>query len=284
MRLSVDFSGLKEAVRRMGAPPVDLEIDVRRGIDPVGPIIIEIEVDLGEVTPHPSGVLTYQGEQVVLYIQDQGWRIHDVLADGRHGRKVHVADCDTLRQMRHQGRYERYVATNNVSGDFHVTGQDESGDPVEGKARLRVCKNCLRMLDYRKYRSNREEVFEGFEWSEFFDAYSPYFTQMPTRRAGESDGGYTENWDRIAKEYKQACGFTCEICGVKLREHPRLLHVHHNDGVKTNNDKSNLQALCVDCHGKQPGHNHMHVSTADANLIDRLRRRQSLLPWSQFEM
>ena len=186
MRLHVDFSSLEEAARRMGATvPTGLVIDVRRGVGPVDQIDITlpagIELDLADITRDPDGLLSYKGRQVVLYIQDQGWNIGDVLADGRNGRKVHVADCETLRQMQRENRFERYVATNNVSGDFHVTGQDAYGGQVEGEARLRVCKNCLKMLDYRNYRGNPHPVFQAFEWSEFFDTYRASFTRMPKR-------------------------------------------------------------------------------------------------------
>ena len=284
MRLNVDFRALEEAARRMGVVvPVELNIDVRRGIDPVDPIDIKlsqgIEIgDLSNIESDPeSGLLSYKGRQVVLYIQDQHWNIHAVLADGSEGRKVHVADCDTLQEMRLRGRYERYVATNDVSGDFYVTGQDEYGGSVEGKARLRVCKNCLRKLDYRGYTRNRKQVFQAFEWNEFFDTYRPHFTQMPTRRAGVFDGSYAPNWDLVSRRYKEAHDFACENCRVDLAEYPRLLHVHHINGVKTDNASSNLKALCADCHVKEPGHEHMQVSIEDANLIADMRRSQSLL-------
>ncbi len=282
MHLNVDFSHLEEAVRRMGATavPVDLDIDVRRGIDPIDPIdiILEvgIEIDLPDIEIHPTGVLIHQGRQVVLYIQDQWKNIRDVLADGIRGNKVHIADCSTLEEMRRRGRYERYVATNNVSGDFYVTGQDEYGGQVEGTAKLRVCKNCLRRLDYKHYTRNRNQVFQEFEWGEFFDSYRPHFARMPTRQAGVPDGVYTPDWKRASRQYREALKFRCENCGVDLTKHPRLLHVHHINGVKTDDDRSNLKALCADCHGKQPGHEHMRVSNKDANLIADLRRRQNL--------
>ena len=167
--------------------------------------------------------------------------------------------------MRRRGRYERYVATNDVSGNFYVTGQDEYGGRVEGKARLRVCKNCLRMLDYRNYTRNRKQVFQVFEWSEFFDTYRPHFARIPTRRAGMFDGAYAPNWDLVSKRYKEKHAFMCENCHVNLKEHPRLLHVHHINGVKTNDAGSNLKALCANCHGKQPGHGHMRVPIEDAD-------------------
>ena len=284
MRLNVDFRALEETARRMGAAvPEARVIDVRRGTAPVDPIDIELGNgkklrDLSGVRSDPEfGLLSYEGRQVVLYIQDQGWNIHAVLADGSKGKKVHVADCDTLQEMRRQRRYERYVATNDVSGDFYVTGQDEYRRSVEGQAKLRVCKNCLRKLDYMGYTRNREQVFKAFEWSELFDTYRSHFTQMPTRRAGVFDGSYAPGWNLAARGYKEAHDFVCENCRVNLRECRRLLHVHHLNGVKTDNVWSNLKALCANCHVEQPGHEHMRVSTEDANLIADMRRRQSLL-------
>ena len=120
-------------------------------------------------------------------------------------------------------------------------------------------------------------VFRTFEWSEFFDTYRPHFTQMPTRRAGVFDGSYAPDWELVSRRYKEAHDFACENCHVDLTECPRLLHVHHINGVKTDNASSNLKALCADCHVKQPGHEHMRVSIEDANLIADMRRRQSLL-------
>lgn len=283
MRLIVDFRTLEDAVRRMGAAsmPVDLDIDVRRGIARLDPIDIELQDgipidDLTEIVPSPVGVLTLGRQQIALHIQDHSKSVRHVLSHGASGRKVHVADCATLRGMKRRGRYERYVVTKNPSGAFFVTGLDEYGRRIEGSARLRVCKNCLWRLNYRNYVRNQRQVFREFEWSEFFDSYRPHFERLPTRRAGAFDGGYTPDWKRVSGRYKRDRDFKCEQCRVDLsqkRHHP-LLHVHHIDGVKTNNDWSNLRALCAVCHGDQLGHKHMHVSTEHTAVIARIRRRQ----------
>jgi 5-methylcytosine-specific restriction endonuclease McrA len=42
-------------------------------------------------------------------------------------------------------------------------------------------------------------------------------------------------------------GDRCERCGF-IPLHPRQLDVHHLDGNKANNDLSNLQTLCANCH------------------------------------
>ena len=96
------------------------------------------------------------------------------------------------------------------------------------------------------------------------------------RRAGEFDAQYTPDWREVSARYKTRVGFTCEICSVDLKDDRDLLHVHHVDGVKTNNRPSNLQALCADCHRKQPDHGRMRVSHADTQRIATLRRKQNL--------
>ena len=282
MRLNVDFRALEGAASRMGSAPVRLNIDVRRGLDPVDPIDIElksgIEIDdLASIQSDPrSGLLSYEGRQVVLYIQDQGWGVREVMETGSKGTKVHVADCSTLKEMRYQGRYERYVATNDVGGNFYVTGEQDYAERVEGRAKLRVCKNCLSQLNYRGYKRNRYQVFQAFKWSEFFEEYNSHFARMPARRAGEFDGAYAPSWAAVSGQYRQERDFICEKCGLDLKEEPRLLHVHHMNGVKTDNRRWNLRALCIDCHRKQPGHQHMRVVGEDIDRVKSLRWRQGL--------
>lgn len=280
MRIDVDFSHLWNAVRHMGADTVEVDFDVTRKITAVDPIDVRLEmgeeVDLSAIDTD-DGLLSYEGRQVLLYIQDHGRNVQDALEDGSKGRKFHVAYCRTLEEMHDKGRYERYVATNDLSGTYYITGVHwERGTSVEGNTSLEVCKNCLTKLNCQGYRHNRAKVFSAFDLEAFFDTYSSFFPRMPMRRAGDFDGQYTGDWEDVAKRYKTVVGFTCEKCNVHLRDHGHLLHVHHVDGIKTNNLRSNLKALCADCHRKQPDHGRMHVSHADARLIAALRRKQNL--------
>lgn len=280
--IDVDLTGLQRALQKMGATPVDFS--VRSQAVPIDPIDKELETgivlpDLSEVDT-TKGLLNYKGRQILLYIQDQGSQIEQVLQDGSTGRKFHIADCNTLKEMRERGRFERYVVAQNLEGNFPVSGTDwRTGRLIEGQARLWVCKNCLKFLNYQgASHGNRDAIARRFDISEFFSTYSSFFPYLPRRRAGQTkDEGYTEDWSRIAGAYKADKGFKCESCGVELSTHKGLLHVHHKNGVKGDNSHANLQTLCVSCHREQPSHEHLFVRHKDARAITRLRVEQGIV-------
>ena len=282
MYLNVDFERLYAAVRRMGADSVDPDLVVRRGVTKIDPIDIQleegIEVDLSEVGVTDNGLFIYRGRQVLLYIQDHGRRVQDALDDGDSGRRFHVAYCRTLEDMRSKGRYERYVATNDLSGEFYIAGYDyDSREPINGKTRLKVCKNCLSKLNYRRAGRTRDQIVAEFDLEAFFDTYKSFFPHMPRRRAGQFDGQYTADWGGVARRYKETKNFTCESCHLDLRNALSLLHVHHINGVKTNNSPSNLKALCIQCHSQQPDHQHITISDENTRRIAELRWEQGWL-------
>jgi hypothetical protein len=95
MILNVDFGALDDALRRMGAKPV--EPLPPEPVQPIDPIDIELEKGvvlptLKDVETH-NGLLSYKGRQILLYIQDHGGKAQDALDDGQKGNKFHFADC-----------------------------------------------------------------------------------------------------------------------------------------------------------------------------------------------
>ncbi|MEE2749305.1 MAG: HNH endonuclease signature motif containing protein, partial [Pseudomonadota bacterium] len=203
--------------------------------------------------------------------------------EGRsEGNKFHVADCQKLDEMRSNNRFGRYKATYNVSGKFEIFGTNGyRGEDISGEAELHVCKFCLGYLNYRGYKdsaqANRKSVYDNFVIGEFLSKYSTLFRSMPKREALVDMAGYADNWKDISRDLRDSRNWTCECCGVNLRNTPALLHTHHINGVKRDNRPENLKALCIDCHRKQPQHDYMRVTHAQMQMINRLRKEQSLL-------
>lgn len=287
MKLKVDFTELEAAVRKMGAAPVTF--DVQRQLLPTSRIAIEleagIEISSWDEVDTRSGLLAYQGHQILLYIQDHGTGVAAALADPTAGRKFHVTDCRTLQQMRDDGRWDRFVVTNKLDGSFLISGYDrETGQELEGYAALRVCKNCLSALRYKGAvdSTSRGRLADAFNLGEFFSTYSSFFKYLPSRHAGEPSG-YTDDWGAVAARVKVSRHYRCEQCGVVLDQYRKWLHVHHVNGVKADNRESNLRVLCVSCHRQQPKHERLFVPHQATKLINRLRREQAVASPSDWD-
>lgn len=285
MKLDVSFAELIACAERMGSFVPDFEIEVALDdsfeVDTSLSSTAGLEISLEDLETE-QGLLGYRGRQVLLFIPDHGSRAGNVFEGRSEGNKFHVADCQKLDDMRSMDRFGRYKATYNVSGMFEIFGTNGyRGEEVSGEAELHVCKFCLGYLNYRGYKSSakagRDSVYNSFDIGEFLSKYSTLFRSMPKREALVDMAGYADNWKDISRDLRDSRNWTCECCGVNLRNTPALLHTHHINGVKRDNRQENLKALCIDCHRKQPQHDYMRVTHAQMQMINRLRKEQSLL-------
>lgn len=282
MKLHWDFSALHTIALTLGASAVPFHLNRASQIDAIEALLVQgISIDLSQVGS-TAGLLTYEGRQVLLYIPDQGSNITNLLkGDKSAGKRFHVAECETLISMRENHRFERYIATTDVSGKFKVHGLDLSRRAMDGQAALHVCINCLKHLNYQQaqVQGPASRVRDEFNLFEFFGTYSSCFTFLPKRtQADTGSSTYTEDWPIISRNLRLHQNWTCSACHVNLAEHRHLLHVHHVDGVKNNNRSANLKVLCAACHKNQPLHEHMIVSLADRKTINTLRVKQELVP------
>ncbi|MFD1383511.1 HNH endonuclease [Rhodanobacter aciditrophus] len=285
MKLDVDFSLLEQAVVTMGAETVEIQLDDE--IIPIEPIDKQldegIEVNFEDID-FVTGLASYQGRQVLLYIKDHSYgnKFHSALQEGAKGNKFHIADCKTLEKMRRNGRFDRYVVTNKVDGIFKISGHDKrTNEQIEGEANLNVCQDCLENINYKKFASlskgsARREFVDQFSLADFFDTYSSFFKFMPSGLAEKLTSGYTKDWDQISRNIREKYNYQCQQCGLDLNFNKSLLHVHHVNGVKSDNREDNLRSLCCDCHRKQPNHNHMFVSHEQTQQINHLRQEQGI--------
>jgi hypothetical protein len=279
MKLSVDFSALHYAVKNMGAGNIEFEISNKLvPIEPIDKQLNEgLEVNFEDIEFN-TGLASYQGRQVLLFIKDHGGRVITALEDGSKGNRFHIADCTTLDEMRKKGRFDRYVVTNDLNGQFKISGSDwKTGVLHEGETQLNVCKNCLSYLNYQGYQTKTKgPIFQGFKLTDFFDTFSSYFKFMPTGIANVQTSHYTDDWKEVSKKVRVKFDYQCQQCRVDLKQHKSLLHVHHINGVKSDNSSSNLTPICCDCHRKQPDHQHMFIKHDETKLISHLRNSQGL--------
>jgi len=280
MKLSVDLSVLLDAVQKMGASNISFELAGE--VIPIQPIDAQLgaglEVDLADID-FETGLASYQGRQVLLYIKDHGGRVGKALDDGGRGNRFHIADCQTLGEMKSKGRFDRYVVTNDLTGMFNIAGEDwDTNEYMEGQTDLKVCRNCLRHLNYQSYQTKAKgPIFKAFNLADFFDTYSSFFKIEPSGVADSKNVGYSSDWSELSKKLKKKKAYICQQCTLDLSLQQRLLHVHHINGVKNDNTSSNLKVLCADCHRKQPDHAHLFIKHLDTMLINKLRREQEIV-------
>lgn len=228
-----------------------------------------VEIDsLDSIFELEDGTLAFKDTRVLLYIRDVN------VSSGRYSQtktlpKFHLSWCATLKNMKANKRFDRYVLSTNTDGFFEIrkTGRYSRNVSKSSEA-LDVCKNCLDKLRYQGYRNGtswdkNQDIFKNFSLSEFFSEYpkSPLNSKPKPRytSATAPTDVYPDNFSKISTECRNKVDWKCQECGVNLSSSSlrRYLHVHHCNGRKHDNSEANLRALCIQCHANQPDHSHM---------------------------
>ena len=147
--------------------------------------------------------------------------------------KMHLVNC------RHVAEYTGFQTSNEQTVSIYCR---ESGVLHEG-INLSICKDC---------RSAMYEVLTASWDISFSDFLLDLEESQNHKTVSVMSNGYTFNWPQISTAYRSTKNFTCERCNQKVKdEHKHLMQTHHKVAYeKTNNTRSNLECLCIDCHAK----------------------------------
>lgn len=212
-----------------------------------------LDVDKDEIKFLSDGTLAYRNKRILIYIRDiKSHRGEEKLP------KFHIANCSTLEYMRSANRFHsRYVVATRTDGYFAVNRYGY----IKAEVKLFVCKNCLSELNFNNFNEDRIKAFKVFSLEDFFTRYtcSPVLVApRETDRTAPIDK-YPADWNQKSLDYRKSVKWKCEGCGIDLsrKELREFLHVHHINGNTYNCRPSNLKALCIDCHSKEPLHDHV---------------------------
>jgi 5-methylcytosine-specific restriction endonuclease McrA len=114
--------------------------------------------------------------------------------------------------------------------------------------------------------------FESDDWAEKLGFRLVDDLRDRADEEAERDGGYVKDWEYRSYELRSSKDFICENCGADLSKHQYLLHVHHRDQDKGNNQESNLLVVCVLCHAGFHPHMLAEIRPENEALILSMRR------------
>ena len=276
MKINYDFSELENLRQMMGADITNFSIDTENTRE-IRNISFELnkglEIDISQLDI-VGGVYSFKGEQLVVHIYETRKEKGHVVEAPENNVRFHLTDCKTIEKMRKNNRFEfRYIGTNNTDGNFKVSviSDNLNNNEEEIETNLKVCKNCLKELNYKGYNNNRD-VWQSFNLNEFFDHYKTHFKEKPKYSCENMPkNNYPDNWQDISREMRIQKGWNCENCRINLEDHKQLLHVHHKNHAKFDCSSKNLEVVCIDCHSKKPGHNNMYISNDQMKVIRDLR-------------
>lgn len=248
---------------RLDLPPLDTSIKLElenNGYEPEGGIFNK---DISFTAPHEY--FLFKKRPVLVYIRDQYVTWEDYKKDKLN--KFHFCFCRALDEAKMQHRLEnRYIVTTNTRGNFFVNINDrESRYPFEEGIykRLEVCKDCLREINWKNFRSfcgggaewwkggnykQRQKIVDQFSIDEFLKSVRrDLFNGIEEISANVAKKEYT-----LPTEFKNKIkfqrGYKCEKCGkVTVKSDLEIHHINHNEG---DNSVSNLMVLCTKCHKK----------------------------------
>ena len=179
--------------------------------------------------------------------------------------RYHTHKCEVIQEFINKGRFHDYRRANTDV----VMVRDRDDDYIDKEVScLPLCSYCARMaINYK-----------GQDSGDFVELLKQAKdAEAPQKKKAEVDiFGYTKDWEKISREFRESHNYTCEECGITI-ENPfdrQFIQVHHINGDKTDNNPKNLKCLCINCHANVDStHKKNFNRGANAILLDDFKRK-----------
>jgi len=222
---------------------------------------IGLETDLSDIFQVNDTLVTVLKDgtvrKTIVYISEvKRW----VIDEYNNYPKYHIFNCATLVQMSNQGRSHRYKKTLRNDGKFLmiISGNNNSDTKF---LNLEICGNCLNKYNSKFHKNFNKKNFNIKEYIKQPLNKNSFNSLNYIRFEDDLEtvpSFYAKNWNQISSELKKIKNYTCQSCGINLKNAKKYLHTHHIDSNPSNNDViSNLKVLCIECHSNEFNHNHI---------------------------